>query len=408
MPDAEQRYIRNRKNLPTDLTSKAISRNIPAQIRARSFFSARVAEAHILNRFRNIIDQYMTGKIGRDEARNLMLEYARANGRDDGTRAITNLASTARLNLIIDQNAAMAAAVGQYEHMYSPSNKKVFPYVIYRASVGSHKPRPEHQKYDGHIFSKDDPWLKSHWPPWDFGCHCQLENCTEKKANKTPDLIHDPEEVSNDAPKSGYSFDPSHAMGEFDLTSIKTPEQRGSIREDSEIEYGSQISFPNNPDQEDFKAKFEAKNFHTFKEEKLKPASEWRNESLPAVPQRIDPETARGILSEGKKILSKTGDEVVFDDYCLYHWKVEEAKEEKDIEDRLAWLPMAIETVTDPLEVWDQGTQQGFIKAFQKSTGGFRGCLVFVLENMKVKSYFLKDLNALDKARKGFSVKKYG
>ena len=168
----------------------------------------------------------MTGRIGRDEARNLMLEYARANNRDDGTRAITNLASSARLNLIIDQNASMARAVGDYERMYSSVNKKLFPYVIYHASVGSRTPRSEHQRYDGMIFEKDDPWLKTHWPPWDFNCHCRLENCTDKKAHKTPDLIQPPtpaEKVTVDT-KSGYSFDPAHAFEKFDYSAIKDPD----------------------------------------------------------------------------------------------------------------------------------------------------------------------------------------
>lgn len=168
----------------------------------------------------------MTGRIGRDEARNLMLEYARANNRDDGTRAITNLASSARLNLIIDQNASMAKAVGDYERMYSAVNKKLFPYVIYHASVGSRTPRSEHQRYDGMIFEKDDPWLKTHWPPWDFNCHCRLENCTDKKAHKTPDLIQPPtpaDKVTVDS-KSGYSFDPAHAFEKFDYSAIKDPD----------------------------------------------------------------------------------------------------------------------------------------------------------------------------------------
>jgi hypothetical protein len=223
---SELKHIQDRTNLPTDMTSKAISRTISPKIRAQSFFSARVAEANILSRFREITDSYMTGRIGRDEARNLMLEYARANNRDDGTRAITNLASSARLNLIIDQNASMARAVGDYERMYSPANKKVFPYVIYHASVGSRKPRSEHQRYDGMIFEKDDPWLKTHWPPWDFNCHCRLENCTDKKAHKTPDLIQPPtpaDKVTIDS-KSGFSFDPAHAFEKFDYSAIKDPD----------------------------------------------------------------------------------------------------------------------------------------------------------------------------------------
>ena len=223
---SELKHIQNRTNLPTDMTSKAISKTISPKIRAQSFFSARVAESNILDRFREITDSYMTGKIGRDEARNLMLEYARANNRDDGTRAITNLASSARLNLIIDQNASMAKAVGDYERMYSTVNKKLFPYVIYHASVGSRKPRSEHQRYDGMIFEKDDPWLKTHWPPWDFNCHCRLENCTDKKAHKTPDLIQPPtpaDKVTVDS-KSGFQFDPAHAFEKFDYSAIKDPD----------------------------------------------------------------------------------------------------------------------------------------------------------------------------------------
>jgi len=222
----ELKHIQDRRNLPTDMTSKAISRTISPKIRAQSFFSARVAESNILSRFREITDSYMTGRIGRDEARNLMLEYARANNRDDGTRAITNLASSARLNLIVDQNASMAKAVGDYERMYSSVNKKLFPYVIYHASVGSRTPRSEHQRYDGMIFEKDDPWLKTHWPPWDFNCHCRLENCTNKKAHKTPDLIQPPtpaDKVTVDT-KSGYSFDPAHAFEKFDYSAIKDPD----------------------------------------------------------------------------------------------------------------------------------------------------------------------------------------
>ena len=222
----ELKHIQDRRNLPTGMTSKAISRTIPPKIRAQSFFSARVAESNILSRFREITDSYMTGRIGRDEARNLMLEYARANNRDDGTRAITNLASSARLNLIVDQNASMARAVGDYERMYSSVNKKLFPYVIYHASVGSRTPRSEHQRYDGMIFEKDDPWLKTHWPPWDFNCHCRLENCTDKKAHKTPDLIQPPtpaEKVTVDT-RSGYSFDPAHAFEKFDYDVIKDPD----------------------------------------------------------------------------------------------------------------------------------------------------------------------------------------
>ena len=231
--NGEDRYIQNRVNLPTSKSSAEISRDIPAQIRARAFFSARVAEAHILDRFRQITDDYNTGRIGRDEARNLMMEYARQHGRDDGTRGLKNLASTARLNLIIDQNAKMAHAVGEHERMYSPAALKLFPYVRYHASVGSKKPRSAHQKFEGMIFEKTDPWLTTHTPPWEFGCNCRLEQITAKQAGKTPDLIQEPtpaDKVTVDS-KSGFSFDPAHAFEKFEFDAIKDPGLRENARE---------------------------------------------------------------------------------------------------------------------------------------------------------------------------------
>lgn len=229
---AELNWIRNRVGLPTAKSSSEIGRDIPPEIRARSFFSARVAEAHILDRFRAISDDYSTGKIGIGEARNLMRLYARESGRDDGTASLKNLASTARLNLILGQNAKMARAVGDYERMYSPANMEAFPYVIYRASVGSKTPRRSHQHYDGMIFDKKDPWLRSHWPPWEFGCNCRLENCSAKKAGKHPNRIQKvspPEVAERVYSESGFKFDPQKAFDEFDMGCIRDQEQRRDV-----------------------------------------------------------------------------------------------------------------------------------------------------------------------------------
>lgn len=212
----EQNFLRNRVNMPTQLGSAELAQ-LPAQIRARSFFSARVAEAHILEKFRQVSDDYSAGKIGRDEARAILRVFARENGRDDGTSSLKNLASTARLHLILDQNRAMAKAAGDYARMYKPANLKVFPYVRYVASVGSKNPRDSHRKYDGMIFDKRDPWLKTHWPPWDFGCKCQLENLTRQEAEKDGHIMRmSPPEIAEkaDRPSSGFSFNPEHVFEE--------------------------------------------------------------------------------------------------------------------------------------------------------------------------------------------------
>lgn len=126
----------------------------------------------------------------------------------------------------------MARAVGQYEAMHRPANMKMFPYVIYRASVGSKSPRDSHKRYDGMVIDKRDPWLRTHWPPWEFGCNCDLQNCTAKKAETlgTVKPMSDPEDVKIES-ESGFSFDPAKAFEEYDLTSIKDEEVRSNIHD---------------------------------------------------------------------------------------------------------------------------------------------------------------------------------
>ena len=125
---------------------------------------------------------------------------------------------------------------GDYARMYKPANLKVFPYVRYVASVGSKNPRDSHRKYDGMIFDKRDPWLKTHWPPWDFGCKCQLENVTAAEAAADKHGIEPmspPEAAETIDTNSGFSFNPEHVFENAGDLSRLTPVSRKRIIEDA-------------------------------------------------------------------------------------------------------------------------------------------------------------------------------
>ena len=217
--------IQSRTNLPNDLNTRQISVMIPPKIRAQSFFSARVAEGHILDKLREITDGYSRGDFGLGEARNKLKEFLWGEGYDRHLRTMQNLASTARLNLILKQNAAMAHAAAEWKRMHDPDAMKVYPYVRYHART-DRRCRPEHAQLDGRIFRKDDPFLSTHTPPWDFNCRCWLEEIDEQEAGETPDLIQPPtpaDKVTVDT-KSGFSFDPAHAFEKFDYSAIKDPD----------------------------------------------------------------------------------------------------------------------------------------------------------------------------------------
>lgn len=339
----ENAFLRNRVNMPTEKGSAELSQ-LPAQIRARSFFSARVAEAHILERFRQVSDAYSAGKIGRDEARAILRVFARENGKDDGTSSLKNLASTARLHLILDQNRAMAKAAGDYARMYKPANLKVFPYVRYVASVGSKNPRDTHQRYNGMIFDKRDPWLKTHWPPWDFGCKCQLENVTAEEAEEdehgiTP--MSPPEAAETIDTDSGFSFNPEHVFEENKIPDNLHVETRremlSSIRKYVETEKVRFVALPAEtgprpepivrdlPSDEDFN-QFVSQNLPILKDPKItKDNEEMRDvpKTLPMGTLSQDVIDAFGLEhGEDKVVLSRGGK-----DSGLFHQKKNHAAE---------------------------------------------------------------------------------
>ena len=101
--------------LPTGLSSEEIRVQVSAEIRRRSFFSARTAEAEYLVKARQVCADVAAGKIGQGEAR-FQLEgfldsigYHDETGRYPGREgAITDVGSIARLDLIIDTQRDMA------------------------------------------------------------------------------------------------------------------------------------------------------------------------------------------------------------------------------------------------------------------------------------------------------------
>ena len=345
-----------------------------------------MAEGHILERLRDISDAYSRGEIGLADARTRLKKFLRGEGKDDGTNGLRNLASTARLNLILEQNARMAAAVGRWQVSMDAEIRDRWPCWRYIGST-ARNPRDTHARFAGKVFRKDDPIWHKIYPPSDFGCKCDVEDCDEEP-DKAPKTV--------EPPPSGFAFDPAHAFEEFDLSRVKSAEERGNIREAAEIVFGDQVSFG----KDNATAKFDPKTYRTFKEEGLPSAKEW--DAAPS-PKRILPETAKKRLEAGFEVIAGDGCKVVMDRAVLEHWTVENNKLTSDVESRLSCLDYAIETLKNSCERWDQETQSRYLKKFQKTTGGFEGCMVVVTKDGKCRTYFLPNVTKLDKSRMGIS-----
>ena len=233
-PGTQEEILRRRVNLPT-AKSHAALKEVEPKLRAHAFFSARVADARILEKLRAVSDSYSRGEIGLGEARNRLKDFLRGEGYDPHQSGLRNLASTARLNLILRQNASMAHAAAEWKRMHDPDAMAVFPYVRYHARH-DRRTRGAHSDLDGRIFRKDDPFLSTHTPPWEFNCRCYLEEITEKEAQADAGRIQEPtpeDKVRVDS-ESGFSFNPAHAFEEFDLSNLQPVSRATIIRQAAE------------------------------------------------------------------------------------------------------------------------------------------------------------------------------
>ena len=212
-------YIKHRVSKTTDLGSHGISVMVPPKIRAHCFFSARVADERILGKIREVSDAVSSGALSQSEAAAKLRLWLRAEGKDDGSKKITNLASKARVDLILTQNQKMAVAVGKYAKDRDPAVEQRFPSWQYHCGRNA---RDAHSKLDGKVFLKSDPIWQRIFPPWEFNCNCWVTNSDE-----TPETPEDVAELDpKEPPASGFQFNPADAFDDFRLDKYefgKTP-----------------------------------------------------------------------------------------------------------------------------------------------------------------------------------------
>ncbi|MCX6984791.1 MAG: phage minor head protein [Lentisphaerae bacterium] len=263
--DMANKWLASRVSVPTTMGSGrlSLSKNFPAEVKANSFFSAKVAEAAVLEKIRGISDRYSRGEMNLAEARTEAKEFLLGKGytpddvssqnepppgvsqeKWEEAKGIANIASTARLNLVFRQNAAMADAIGQREVSMDPDIKERWPYFRY---ITGPNPRPEHEALDGLVLPKDDPFWATHTPPWDYNCNCMIEDCDEEEAKQyggvakvvasqtrpteqTSFKIDNNGRVVNvENSPSGFVFDAESAFSAQDMSRIQNVPARRSI-----------------------------------------------------------------------------------------------------------------------------------------------------------------------------------
>lgn len=264
--NARQAWVAARVSIVTEMSHGQIvaSDAFRASVKAHSFFSARVAETRVIERIRRVSDQYTLGQIDRTTARDQLKTFLRARGYqpdgaitddEDTDRSMGNLASTARLNLILNQNKLMADAVGKRSEIL----RLGVPYQRYVPSWKTNR-RDSHTRYYDLVLPSTDPFWATHTPPLEFNCGCSIEPVWDDaearefggvaNAAQDPDgnwTVTAPDGTRIPVPpsQSGYEFDSSAPFQLNDLGRLHEPYRERVVKglEDVVSGHGQKVTF---------------------------------------------------------------------------------------------------------------------------------------------------------------------
>lgn len=112
--------------LPTHLDSAEIRSRVAREIRERALFSARMASMQYLKSLQRVLAAYADGQLNAADARLRLMGVLDSLGLSEGSNALTDPGSARRLNLILQTQKQMAAAVARIDSQ-SPAILEQWP-----------------------------------------------------------------------------------------------------------------------------------------------------------------------------------------------------------------------------------------------------------------------------------------
>jgi len=206
--------------LPTAASSMELSAIAP-ELRERAFFSARVKNAELLQELDNGIDELLQGRVDVASIRTRLKEYEASIGllptaADAPEGPLSDITSTARLDLILDTNVRMAQGYGQWKQGQSAGVLDQWPaQELFRAEA-----RNEEREWTGRwlgaggtlhgggrmIALKNDPvWTEIStfglpYPPFDFNSGMDVRDVDRDEAIELGLIDRDTQIAPKDRP----------------------------------------------------------------------------------------------------------------------------------------------------------------------------------------------------------------
>ena len=151
------------------VVSRQVFNKLLPELKARAFVITGVAAADVVQSVRDRIADLPAGvpwdKIKKDLVNDLHPFLA------DDSDPDNRIAAERRAELLLRTHGFQAYQAAAYD--VQERQKDVFPYRQYH-SMGDDHVRPTHKALDGVVLPVDHEFWKTHFPPWEWGCRCQV------------------------------------------------------------------------------------------------------------------------------------------------------------------------------------------------------------------------------------------
>ena len=183
--------------------------NLPPQLKQRAFTVAGIEQLDALRRMRDIIAKLPEGANWDEAKRDLAAEispFIDVDAGGDARHPDRLKAGKARAEFLLRTHGFQAYAVARHQEQMETID--VFPYWKY-VTVGDSRVRAAHAALDGKVLRADDPWWQTHYPPWDWGCRCIVEQLDEEDAMAAG--VTDGKQMPMPQRSESFAFDPTNA-----------------------------------------------------------------------------------------------------------------------------------------------------------------------------------------------------
>lgn len=398
-PQAVSRFD-SRRATPSSRTSAEWERVAPA-LREKCFFSARVNDAEVLGKMRELLGEAIDSSkrdsskalVSQDKFISEMKDFLRSRGYTMGGSKLTDITSRRRLGLIYDMNIQEAREYARYVRGQDADALDMYPAQEFLRVESRRVPRTDWparwRAAGGKIrggrmvaLKSDSVWTNLSrfgrpYPPFDYGSGMGVEDVDREEAIELGLLPAD--ELSDEIP----DFD---IVLEAEVSLDRIPEDMldSIIKEtpNARIE-GGKLKMSNK------------KPLPTWKDLELEDTKKWKPSGIKFSRSSIS--DAKQALKSGEFVSTPIG-KIGFNEAVLKDWQ---KYSDEVVNDRLSYYGVAKQIAANAREVWRQGNQMTLVNIYENAKGKTRGFVVVVEDGMVVRTYFAKDLNALNNARKG-------